>query len=56
MYGILYISEAFDMVWHKGLLFKLKQNGINVKLLLWTFVQVTTAGVPQVSVYDHFYF
>ena len=30
----LYISEAFDMVWHKGLLFKLKQNGINVKLLL----------------------
>ena len=29
------ISKAFDRVWHKGLLFKLKQNGINGKLLLW---------------------
>ena len=29
------ISKAFDRVWHKGLLFKLKQNGINGKLVLW---------------------
>ena len=27
------ISKAFDKVWHEGLLFKLKQNGINGKLL-----------------------
>ena len=27
------ISKAFDKVWHKGLLFKLKQNGINGHLL-----------------------
>ena len=35
MYGIFDISKAFDRVWHKGRLFKLKQNGINGKLLLW---------------------
>ena len=27
------ISKAFDKVWHKGLIFKLKQNGISGKLL-----------------------
>ena len=27
------ISTAFDKVWHKGLLFKLKQNGIPDKIL-----------------------
>ena len=27
------ISKAFDKVWHEGLLFKLKQNGINGNLL-----------------------
>ena len=27
------ISKAFDKVWHKGLVFKLKQNGISRKLL-----------------------
>ena len=27
------ISEAFDKVWHKGLMFKLKQNGISGNLL-----------------------
>ena len=27
------ISKAFDRVWHKGLLFKLKQAGINATLL-----------------------
>ena len=29
------VSEAFDRVWHKGLLFKLRQNGIEGKLLEW---------------------
>ena len=29
------ISKAFDRVWHKGLLFKLKSIGINGKLLSW---------------------
>ena len=29
------ISKAFDRVWHKGLLFKLKQAGINSTLLQW---------------------
>ena len=27
------MSKAFDKVWHDGLIFKLKQNGINGKLL-----------------------
>ena len=27
------MSKAFDKVWHQGLLYKLKQNGINGKLL-----------------------
>ena len=30
---ILDMSKAFDKVWHPGLIFKLKQNGINGKLL-----------------------
>ena len=29
------ISKAFDRVWHKGLLFKLNQNGIEGALLEW---------------------
>ena len=29
----LNISKAFDKVWHEGLIFKLKQNGISAKLL-----------------------
>ena len=29
------ISKAFDMVWHCGLLFKLKQNGIHGRLIDW---------------------
>ena len=29
------ISKAFDRVWHKGLLFKLKANGIEGPLLTW---------------------
>ena len=27
------MSKAFDKVWHKGLIFKLKQNGISGNLL-----------------------
>ena len=27
--AVLDISKAFDKVWHKGLVFKLKQNGIS---------------------------
>ena len=30
-----FVSKAFDRVWHKGLLFKLRQNGIDGKLLEW---------------------
>ena len=30
------VSKAFDIVWHKGLLFKLRQNGIGWKLSLCT--------------------
>ena len=29
------VSKAFDRVWHKGLLFQLRQNGIDSKLLQW---------------------
>ena len=30
------MSKAFDKVWHEGLIFKLKQNGIEGKLLFLT--------------------
>ena len=29
------VSDTFDRVWHKGLMFKLRQNGIKGKLLEW---------------------
>jgi len=30
------ISRAFDRVWHKGLLYKMKKKGFNNQLLVWT--------------------
>ena len=40
------ISKAFDKVWHKGIIFKLKQNGISGKLIsiLSAFLKVTLNG------------
>ena len=35
MHDILRYTKAFDRVWHRGLLFKLKQNGINGLLIDW---------------------
>jgi len=29
------MSKAFDRVWHRGLLLKLRQNGISGNLLSW---------------------
>ena len=29
------VSKAYDRFWHKGLMFKLRQNGIEGKLLEW---------------------
>ena len=29
------VYKAFDIVWHKGLIFKLKQNGTDGELLEW---------------------
>ena len=40
----LNISKAFDKVWHNGLIYKLKQNGIKDKLLSqWARDIVTTS-------------
>ena len=60
------VSKAFDRVWHRGLLLKLENYGINGNLLLWfedylknrsqnVFInekshKSITAGVPQGSV------
>ena len=58
------VSKAFDRVWHKGLIFKLKQHGIDDNLLEWisdylnnlviksckSDYKKTNAGVPQGSV------
>lgn len=35
MYVFCDISKAFDRVWHRGLLFKLRQNGIKGQVLNW---------------------
>ena len=54
------ISKAFDKVWHKGLIFKLKRAGIEGKLLEWfsdylsnrcqSNTKHLNAGVPQGSI------
>ena len=31
------ISKAFDKLWHQGLIFKLKQNGISGDHFIWFF-------------------
>ena len=50
-----YVSKSFDRVWHKGLIFKLKQHGIDGSLLNWISTSTakrTNAGVPQGSVLE----
>ena len=58
------VSKAFDRVWHKGLIFKLKQHGIDGEFLKWiterqqkvimrgciSSPKPINAGVPQGSV------
>ena len=53
------ISKAFDKVWHRGLLFKLRQNGIKGNLLTWISnyltdrkqkVQINSATSPLLTV------
>ena len=41
------ISKAFDKVWHNGIIFKLKQNGISSKLVsvLSDFLKARKQGV-----------
>ena len=49
------ISKAFDKVWHEGLIFKLKRNGVSGPLLAFNKNylyerKIIVAGVPQGSV------
>ena len=48
------VSKAFDRVWHLGLLFKLRQNGIDGKLLQWLNSYLTNRkkSYPQVLCFD----
>ena len=66
------ISKAFDKVWHDGLIFKLKQNGVSGSLLLFfqnylynrkqrvvlngSYSNYSKSGVPQGSVLGHILF
>ena len=47
--AFLDISKAFDKVWHKGLLAKLKSNGINGSLLQW-FESYLTERYQRVAI------
>ena len=63
-------NKAFDRVWHKGLLFKLKMAGINELLLDWLTDYLTELlfqaepligsllklAYPKVPFWDHFCF
>ena len=42
--AFLDISKAFDQVWHEGLIFKLKQNGITGNLLRLSKKAETKSG------------
>ena len=48
------ISKAFDKVWHKGILHKIRGKGIKESLYQWfedySSWQLIKAGVPQGSV------
>ena len=46
------VSKAFVRVWHKGLLFKLRQNGIDGKLLEWLNSYLSQRKQNIVSEYD----
>ena len=56
------ISKAFDKVWHEGLLFKLKENGITGSLLklfenyLHNIILKLNLGYLKVLYSDHYYF
>ena len=47
------ISKAFDKVWHKGILFKLKKCGVGGRLLAW-FADYLTERVQRVVINGQF--
>ena len=47
------VSKAFDRVWHKGLLFKLRQNGIDGKLLLLEWLSSYLSQESRMFVLNH---
>ena len=55
------ISKAFDKVWYKGLIYKLKQNGISGNILntiidFLSFRKQRVVLNGQFSQLDHYYF
>jgi hypothetical protein len=43
------ISKAFDRVWHKGLIHKLKQSGISENLLTISFIKILNKRGPSME-------